>query len=214
MAPGNDLTDGVMQAALALASERGWRGVSLADIAARAELPLLEVYEAFPRKTAILLRLVGSTDAAVLSQGPAAGADSPRDRLFDVIMRRFDALQSRRAGTVAILRDLPYDPASLLCLAARLGRSMAWMLEAAGMSSSGCSGSVKVNGLALLYLDAIRAWMNDDSPDMARTMAAVDKGLRRAEQIARRLPSRSRRAAREPTGFEPPVEETSSAPAV
>jgi AcrR family transcriptional regulator len=213
MAPENGVTDRIVQAALALASERGWRDVSLADIAARAELPLLEVYEAFPSKTAILPRLIGSTDAAVLSHGPAIGADSPRDRLFDVIMRRFDALQSRRTGTVAILRDLPYDPASSLCLAARLGRSMAWMLEAAGISSSGCTGSVKVNGLALIYLDAIRVWMNDDSPDMARTMAAVDKGLRRAEQITRSVPMRSRRGAREPAGSEPPVQETPPAPA-
>ena len=213
MAPGNDVTDGVMQAALALASERGWRGVSLADIAARAELPLLEVYEAFPSKTAVLLRLIGSTDAAVLSQGPAASADSPRDRLFDVIMRRFDALQSRRAGTVAILRDLPYDPASLLCLSARLARSMAWMLEAAGISSSGCEGWIKVKGLALVYLDALRVWINDESPDMARTMAAVDRGLRRAEQIARCLPMRSRRGEREQSAAEPPVAETPPAPA-
>lgn len=213
MAPENGVTDRIVQAALALASERGWRDVSLADIAARAELPLFEVYEAFPSKTAILPRLIGSTDAAVLSQGPAASADSPRDRLFDVIMRRFDVLQSRRAGTVAILRDLPYDPASLLCLAARLGRSMAWMLEAAGISSSGCTGSIKAHGLALIYLDAIRVWMNDDSPDMARTMAAVDKGLRRAERITRSLPMRSRRGAREPTGSEPPVQETPPAPA-
>ena len=116
-------------------------------------------------------------------------------------------------GDVDVAPSQPLDQCGE-CLAARLGRSMAWMLEAAGISSSGCTGSVKVNGLALLYLDAIRAWMNDDSPDMARTMAAVDKGLRRAEQIARRLPSRSRRAAREPTGSEPPVEETPPAPAV
>lgn len=213
MAPGNDVTDRIMQAALALASERGWRKVSLADIAARAELPLLEVYQAFSSKTAILLRLIGSTDEAVLSQGPAAGADSHRDRLFDVVMRRFDALQGRRAGTVAILRDLAYDPASLACLSARLARSMAWMLEAAGISSSGCEGWIKAKGLALVYLDALRVWINDESPDMARTMAAVDRGLRRAEQIARCLPMRSRRGAREQSASDPPVEETPPAPA-
>ena len=131
---------------MALASERGWRKVSLADIASRAELTLLEVYQAFPSKTAILPRLIGSTDEAVLSKGPAAGADSPRDRLFDVVMRRFDALQARRAGTVAILRDLPYDPASLACLSARWRRSMTWMLEAAGISSRGCAGMDKGQG--------------------------------------------------------------------
>jgi AcrR family transcriptional regulator len=195
----------MIQAALALASERGWRNVSLADMAARAELPLLEAYQEFSSKTAVLLRLVGSTDRAALSQGAAAASDTPRDRLFDVLMRRFDALQSRREGTVAILRDLPFDPAALLCLSARLARSMAWMLEAAGISSSGCAGSVRVKGLALVYLDALRVWTKDESPDMARTMAALDKGLRRAERVACSLPMAPRRRAPEGRGpVEPP----------
>ena len=204
--PENDIVDRTMQAALALASERGWRNVSLADIASRAELPLLEVYQSFPSKTAILLRLVGATDAAVLSKGVAPTTDSPRDRLFEILMRRFDDLQARRAGTVAILRDLAYDPASLLCLSARLRRSMTWMLEAAGIPSRGCAGTIKVKGLALVYLDALRVWMSDDSADMARTMAAVDTGLRRAERIARSLPIRFTRAAREQPAPEPPAE--------
>jgi AcrR family transcriptional regulator len=205
MAPESDASDRMIKAALALASERGWRNVSLADMVARAELPLLEAYQEFSSKTAVLLRLVGSTDRAALSQGPAAASDTPRDRLFDVLMRRFDALQSRREGTIAILRDLPSDPASLLCLAPRVARSMAWMLEAAGISSSGCAGSLRVKGLALIYLDALRVWMKDESPDMARTMAALDKGLRRAERIARSLPLAPRHRATEGTApGEPP----------
>lgn len=211
--PENDTDDRTMQAALALASERGWRNVSLADIASRADLPLLDVYQSFSSKTAILLRLVGATDAAVLSKGSAPTADSPRDRLFEILMRRFDELQARRDGTVAILRDLPYDPASLLCLSARLRKSMTWMLEAAGISSRGCAGTIKVNGLALVYLDALRVWMSDDSPDMARTMAAVDTGLRRAERLACSLPIRFTRAARERPASEPPAETPPPMPA-
>ena len=86
MAPEDDASDRMIKAALALASERGWRNVSLADMVARAELPLLEAYQEFSSKTAVLLRLVGSTDRAALSQGPAAASDPPRDRLFDVLI--------------------------------------------------------------------------------------------------------------------------------
>ena len=38
------------RAALALASERGWRAVSLAEVAARAEVPLLDAYRAIPEQ--------------------------------------------------------------------------------------------------------------------------------------------------------------------
>jgi AcrR family transcriptional regulator len=210
MTAGNDIIDRMTQAALALASERGWRRVSLGEMAARAEVPLLDAYQAVPSKTALLSRLIGSADRAVLSGGAATMTDTARDRLFDVLMRRFDSLQSRRAGIVAILCDLLYDPTSLLCLLPRFARSMAWMLETAGISSAGLTGSLRLKGLALVYLNALRVWLEDDSPDMARTMAAVDKGLRRAEQLARGLPGASRRSASgaPSPSTEPPAEST------
>jgi AcrR family transcriptional regulator len=207
MTADNEIIDRMTRAALALASERGWRTMSLAEVVARAEVPLLDAYQAVPSKTALLARLIDSSDRAVLSGGAATMTDTARDRLFDVVMRRFDSLQSRRQGMVAILRDLPCDPPALLCLLPRFARSMAWMLEAAGISSSGL-GSLRIKGLALVYLNALRVWLEDDSPDMARTMAAVDKGLRRAEQLARSLPGADRRSpwGRPPPPAEPPAE--------
>jgi AcrR family transcriptional regulator len=210
MTAGNDIIDRMTQAALALAGERGWRSLSLGEVAARAEVPLLDAYQVVPSKTALLSRLIGSADRAVLSGGTATMTDTARDRLFDVLMRRFDSLQSRRAGIVAIVRDLLYDPMSVVCVLPRFARSMAWMLETAGISSAGLAGSLRLKGLALVYLNALRVWLDDDSPDMARTMAAVDKGLRRAEQLARGLPSASRRSAwgAPPPSTEPPAEST------
>jgi AcrR family transcriptional regulator len=215
MTAGNDIIDRMTQAALALARERGWRSLSLGEIAARAEVPLLDAYEAVPSKTSLLSRLIDTTDRAVLSRGAATMTDTARDRLFDMLMRRFDSLHSRREGIIAILRDLPYDPPSLLCLLPRFARSIAWMLEAAGISSAGASGSLRLKGLALIYLNALRVWIEDDTPDMARTMAAVDKGLRRAEQLARSLPGVSRRSASggPPPSVEPPAEGTPPAAA-
>lgn len=208
MTADNEIIDRMTRAALALASERGWRTMSLAEVVARAEVPLLDAYQAIPSKTALLARLIHSSDRAVLSGGAATMTDTARDRLFDMVMRRFDSLQSRRQGMVAILRDLPCDPPALLCLLPRFARSMAWMLEAAGISSSGLAGSLRIKGLALVYLNALRVWLEDDSPDMARTMAAVDKGLRRAEQLARSLPGADRRSpwGRPPPPAEPPAE--------
>jgi AcrR family transcriptional regulator len=206
MTADNEIIDRMTRAALALASERGWRTMSLAEVVARAEVPLLDAYQAIPSKTALLARLIDSSDRAVLAGGVATTTDTARDRLFDVVMRRFDSLQSRRQGMVAILRDLPCDPPALLCLLPRFARSMAWMLEAAGISSSGLAGSLRIKGLALVYLNALRVWLEDDSPDMARTMAAVDTGLRRAERIARSLPMRFARAAREQPTSEPPAD--------
>nr|MBC8158924.1 TetR family transcriptional regulator [Alphaproteobacteria bacterium] len=62
-------------------------------------------------------------------------------------------------------------------------RSMAWMLEAAGLPSGGISGAARAAGLGALYANAVRVWLRDDTPDMAKTMAALDRGLGCADGI-------------------------------
>ena len=163
MAAADDVTARMIEAALALASEGRWRDVSLVDVARRAEVSLLDAYRAMPDKASLLASLIAATDRQVLAAGPADALDPPRDRLFDVLMRRFDALQERRAGVTAILRDLPYDPLAAISVLPRFATAIAWMLEAAGLSSAGLAGSLRVKALAVIYLRTLKVWLDDDS---------------------------------------------------
>ena len=65
-----------------------------------------------------------------------------------------------------------------------LCRSMSWMLEAAGMDTGGARGAMRVAGLSGVYLKTLKVWKKDDSPDLSKTMAALDKDLNRLEQFA------------------------------
>ncbi len=179
----SDVPDRIIEAALALAVSRGWRRIGLADIAKEARVTMAELRRAFPSKGAILNGFIRRTDEQVLAQGKADGS-SARDRLFDVLMRRFDVLQPHRGAVSEIVKDSLFDPAAPLCLGPQLMGSMAWMLEAAGLSSQGPAGLLRTKGLALVYLVTLRAWLMDNSADKARTMAALDRGLRQAETIA------------------------------
>lgn len=189
------LRERILDAALRLAAERGWRRTGLADIAAEAGIGLDRLRAKFASKPAIVNGLIRRTDERALALGAAEGS-SARDRLFDMLMRRFDAMATNRAGIAAILRDLCRDPATALCHAPRLMVSMAWMLEAAGLSSSGSLGLLRTKGLAAVYLWALRAWLADDSRDLAKTMAALDRGLRQAEALAGLLNKGRDRAAK------------------
>jgi AcrR family transcriptional regulator len=175
-------------AALALAERQGWRGLGMAEIANEAGVSLLAAYETYPDKGALVSGLIEEIDRDVLDEGPAAADESPRDRLFDVMMRRFDALQGRRAGIVALLRALPGDPATALALLPGLARAARWTLEAAGLPAHGIAGTLRAQAVAFIHLSVLRTWLDDDTEDMARTMAALDRALREAEGLARRLP--------------------------
>ncbi len=178
-----DVPTRIIEAALTLAAGRGWRRVRLADIAAGASVTRAELRAAFPSKVAILGGFIRRTDEKVLAAGEAEGS-SARDRLFDVLMRRFDVLEPDRDAVAAILGDCLFDPCQSLCLGPRFLGSMAWMLEAAGLSSASAAGAIRTKGLLLVYLAALRVWLTDDSADKAKTMAALDRGLRRAETLA------------------------------
>ena len=181
-----DIPRHVIDTAMKLAAERGWRDLSLAEIADAAKLPLSKVYPVFPSKTAILGAFSRQIDAAVLAAEEAdAREGSAHDRLFDALMRRFDALRPYREALGNIVCAEAGDPVSALCGLCRLKRSMACMLEAARLSATGLRGALRVKALGLAYLATLRVFLRDDSPDMAATMAALDRNLSHLGRLAR-----------------------------
>jgi ubiquinone biosynthesis protein COQ9 len=172
----------LVTAAFRLAGEQGWRGINAAKAARAAGLPMAEARLRFPSRASILLRFGVLADQAALLDAPNDGP--VRDRLFDLLMRRFDVLQAHRAGVKALLRSLPTDPPAALLLACATRRSMRWMLQGAGADATGAIGELQVRGLLAVWLWAVRAWERDESEDLSGTMAAVDTALQRAERLA------------------------------
>jgi AcrR family transcriptional regulator len=172
----------IVAAAMRLAAERAWRDIPLAEIASAAGLGLIELYRLFPSKLAILDALARQVDAAVLA-APADAGDRPRDRIFDVLMRRFDALLPYRPALKRMAHDLRRLQLDALPAGLAVPRSMGWMLEAAGISADGWRGAIRTRVLSVAYLAAFRDFLEDDSADLTRTMAALDRALRRAEPL-------------------------------
>jgi AcrR family transcriptional regulator len=179
-ASGASAKDRLVDAALTLAARQGWRRTGMAAIAAEAGLSLGEAYAAAPSKLALLAALHRRVDEAALAVA-VDRAEPSRDRLFDVLMRRFDALAPHRPALRSILRDSLGDPAVAFGVPVLL-RSMGWMLEAAGISAAGLRGRLRSHLLTGLYLSVLRAFLDDDSTDLARTMATLDQRLRWAER--------------------------------
>lgn len=195
----------LIAAAFALAARAGWSRVSVAAAARDAGLPLDRARARFYGRDMILLRFGRLADQAALRGLLTEG--TPRDKLFDALMRRFDSLQAHRDGMLALLAALPSNPPLALLLGVATQRSMAWMLEAAGLESTGARGRLRAKALTAVWLYATRAWANDSSPDLSATMAALDRALARAEEFSHWLD----RPASAPKPF--PEDPASQAPA-
>lgn len=178
----------VVASALMLAEKLGWTQVTLADIAQESGLSLSELFDVIEDKNDVLVVLGRMIDKRVLeAMGEADPSVSPRDQLFDIMMERYDVLNEYRAGLVPILEAFKFDPKQLVISCPHLARSMSWMLEASGIDTGGVRGAVKVMGLTGVYIKTLRVWKEDESADLAKVMAALDKDLGRAEQVANTL---------------------------
>ena len=165
----------------------GWPGLSMRRLAAEAGVEVATLRERFPTRLDVLLLHGRMMDQAVLAGTIPGQGGSARDRIFDVLMRRLDAMQPHREGILRLFEDMRRDPALALALAPHIGIAMRWMLEAAEVEAKSCEARLLALGLAGVWLATIRAWVGDDSPDMGATMAALDSALDRAERIARPL---------------------------
>jgi AcrR family transcriptional regulator len=178
-------TQDPIDAALALAAEKGWRQISLADIAARAGMEETALRREYRSKNAILHTFVRRIDDAVSAGTPPdAGGEPVRDRLLDALLRRFDALTPHKAAIASIARDTAFTPPLALLAGARVLRSMARMLEDAGIDARGPFGLLRVEALAAIYGAALCLWLADDDPELARTTAFLDRRLNDAARLA------------------------------
>ncbi|HZH51981.1 MAG TPA: TetR/AcrR family transcriptional regulator [Microvirga sp.] len=174
----------IVDALMDLASRRAWNDIEITDIAQAANVSLAEFRDLFPSKGAVLGALSRQIDKQVLEGTTDDLAGEPaRERVFDVMMRRFDALEPYKEALRRIFKDLRYDPASLAALNQVSLNSQRFMLAAAGISTEGPLGALKLQGAVLVYANTMRTWLEDDDPTLARTMARLDRELRRGERI-------------------------------
>jgi AcrR family transcriptional regulator len=178
----------------------GWPGLTMRRLASEAGVEAASLRERFPTRLDLLLLHGRVMDQAVMAGTIPGQGGSARDRIFDVLMRRLDAMQPHREGILRLFEDMRRDPALALALAPHIGVAMRWMLEAAEVEAKSCEARLLALGLAGVWLATIRAWARDDSPDMGATMAALDSALDRAERIARPLGLLRNEAAPPPAG--------------
>jgi ubiquinone biosynthesis protein COQ9 len=187
----------IIDAALRLAANHGWSGLSLDQIANEAGVGLADFRKEFSTKAEILAAYTRSVDDAVLAKVTPADAATPaRDRLFDVLMNRFELMAPHKPGLQRIAADMRRRPGEGLAQLGPAARSIYWMLAAAGIEAEGGRGALRVPGVMSIYARAFDTWLEDDDAGLARTMAVLDGRLRRAERFVQRLDDMGAAASR------------------
>lgn len=179
--------EAAVEALMRLAAEQPWNDIEVSDVAREAGLTLAELRELFPSKGAVLGGLARIIDRKVLEGDGTDLADEPtRERLFDVLMRRLDAMTPYKTALRRISYSLRGDPFSLLALNGVMLNSHRYMLAAAGIDTEGPLGQLKLQGVVIAFARVTQVWLDDEDPALARTMAKLDKEIRNGERFMER----------------------------
>lgn len=188
--------DAIVEALMTLASDRPWDDIEIGDIGEKAGITLAQFRASFPSKGAVLAAFSKAIDIEVLAGTSDELADEPaRERLFDVYMRRLDALTPYKAALRRINVAVRRDPLTLAALNQVALNSQRFMLVAANIPVEDRLGLLRIQGAVLVFANTMETWYEDDSADLARTMARLDRELKRGERVMERADDASRMLA-------------------
>jgi AcrR family transcriptional regulator len=168
----------IIDAFLALLAEKHYEQIGLGEVAERAGVTLATLREEFGSTFAILAAHVKEIDRAVLAGvDPEMAEEPPRERLFDVLMRRLELLEPHKEAVRSLMHSAVRNPPLALALNALAVCSQQWMLAAAKFGTAGLIGQIRAQGLALLFASVLRTWVDDHEKGLPRTLAALDRAL-------------------------------------
>ena len=193
---GKSERDRIIEAFMVLLADKPIEQIGFAEIAKAADVSLSELRGLFGSTLAIVAAHMKETDRAVLAGIDADMAEEPpRERLFDVLMRRLEVLAPHKAAVRSLTRSAMRNPPLAFALNGLAVQSQQWMLTAADIGAAGPRGMVRAQGMAVLFASVLRTWVGDDDPGLARTMAALDRALARGQRWSGFLDGALRMAA-------------------
>lgn len=174
----------LLERAFAQIAERGLAGFSRSELARAAGASLEEVYTLFPDRSALTRRLGEQLDREMLGMDVAELAGlSVRERVFELVMRRLDALQPYREALKRLARESFADPRVLLASFCNLDRLGDWLLDIAGLAGGLRARALAKPALLFVYIRTFGVWLGDETPDRAETMATLDRLLGRIDPL-------------------------------
>lgn len=175
----------IIKAAFRLAENERWADISLGSIAKEAFVPLSDLYQEFQHKKDILKAFsiaVNASALKIIEQEGSEADETPKDRLFDILMTRFEVMEPYKKALKKIYEDMKkgynLDSISL----SHLWNTSEWLLEAADIRPAGRRKLLRTGGLSALQAKMLPVWLDDKDPGLAKTMSELDKRLKDGEK--------------------------------
>ncbi len=182
----------LVEAACQAAEEGAWRTVTMAGLAQRAGVVREEAEARFPHPEDVLdtfARQIDERVADALDEEDVAEA-SPRERLLEALMCRWDFLAERRAAIRGFGAAAQRCPASAIRTFRRVHRSMGNLLDCTSLAGTELERSFRAAALAWIWIRLCRRWwLVDGVQEAEAAYAMLDRELGRLQSLERSLRS-------------------------
>ena len=172
-----------------LIEKKGWKYFSLKSLAKanKSDLETIKIF--FRNKSQFLESFSEMIDNKVLADidKEEFNKNSIKDNLFELIMLRFENLNNYKTGLKILLSDLKKSPVELKKIVKKVLDSMDLFLEIANVKNNYLMDFIKVNIIFIIYSYVFKVWLGDQSTEMSKTMAELDKWLSEAEFYGKKI---------------------------
>ena len=181
-----DTNKRIISVTLKLAETITWQEITVDNIARVAKVEPSILLQNFSSKLSILEAFNRQLDANIRQEfAKTRNLGSVREQLFDIIMTRFDFLNSHKQALKSIYKTtIPYDLHATICGLNNVTNSMKVVLNMTEISTKTPLGCIRTKLLSAIFVRSFVTWLNDDSADMAKTMAKLDSDLAKAEKLS------------------------------
>lgn len=185
-----NLKQQIVDTALNLADKSSWEAVRLHDIADELKISLEDIRQYFREKEDIIDAWFDQADKAMLTMRDTRGFDNKKtnEKLHDLLMSWLALLGEHRRVTRQMIfgkfepGHIHYQVKGLL----RVSRTVQWLREAAGITSTLPMRAFEEAALTSLYLATFFKWMLDDSENSQSTSRFLKRSLDSACRLSTR----------------------------
>ncbi len=165
----------------------GWEEFSIEKFAERYKYKISEVKNFIGNKNDLLIEFSKMIDEKVELNIDLEEFENSnvKDNIFELIMMRFDAMTPFKSGLKKIIKEIK-NPIILKDISQNILASMDFYLEFSKAYDDSIFDIIKKKSLFLIYSFCFKAWLNDDSKELSKTMSELDRLLNYAENFSKK----------------------------
>ena len=174
-----------------LINDIGWDKFSVEKLSTKENIPVKDLKVIFKCKYSIVDKFSRMIDKSIESKLRIQDFrdSSKKDILFELIMMRFDEMEEFKGSLAKVLDATKNKPLLISIITQNVMNTMDFFLELSNSYNNYAFDVLKKNFLFLIYSITFKTWLSDNTEDLSKTMAELDKLLSTAENFQQKVRS-------------------------